>query len=64
VFPEQWLQFLAVPKVLQPVFLERHAQLLTAAWWREMAAHAAAETEPADARLAGRVSIAESAPAA
>ena len=64
VFPEQWLQFLAVPKVLEPVFLERHAELLTAAWWRAMAAHAAAETQPAEARLAERVSIAESAPAA
>jgi hypothetical protein len=50
---------------LEPVFLGRHAELLTAAWWREMAARAAAESQPADARLAGRVSaIAESAPAA
>src|ERR1700678_3720397 len=47
VFPEQWLPFLAVPKVLEPVFLERHAELLTAAWWREMAARAAAEVQPA-----------------
>jgi isocitrate dehydrogenase kinase/phosphatase len=62
VFPEQWLQFLSVPKVLEPVFLERHAELLTAAWWREMAARAAAEAQPG--RLAERVSIAESAPAA
>ena len=62
VFPEQWLQFLAVPKVLQPVFLERHAELLTAAWWREMAERAAAEVQPT--RVAERVPIAASAPAA
>jgi isocitrate dehydrogenase kinase/phosphatase len=61
VFPEQWLQFLAVPKVLEPVFLERHAEVLTAAWWREMAARGAAEAQPV--RLTERVSIAESAPA-
>src|SRR5271170_6200220 len=64
VFPEQWLQFLSIPKALEPVFLERHAALFTAAWWREMAAHAAVEAQPAEARLAERVSIAESAPAA
>jgi isocitrate dehydrogenase kinase/phosphatase len=65
VFPEQWLQFLAIPKALQPVFLEHHAALLTAAWWRDMAARAVAEAGPGTAaRLADRVSVAESAPAA
>jgi isocitrate dehydrogenase kinase/phosphatase len=65
VFPEQWLQFLAIPKTLQPVFLEHHAALFTAAWWRGMAARAVAEAAPgAAARLADRVSVAESAPAA
>jgi isocitrate dehydrogenase kinase/phosphatase len=62
VFPEQWLQFLAVPKALEPVFLERHAELLTAAWWRDMAARAAADALPG--RLAESVSMAQTAPAA
>jgi isocitrate dehydrogenase kinase/phosphatase len=62
VFPEQWLQFLSVPKALEPVFLERHAELLTAAWWRDMAARAAADALPG--RLAERVSVAQTAPAA
>lgn len=34
VFPEQWLQFLAIPPALREVFLSHHAELLTAAWWR------------------------------
>jgi len=34
VFPEQWLQFLAIPPALREVFLQHHAELLTAAWWR------------------------------
>ncbi len=34
VFPEQWMQFLGVPPALQEVFLRRHGELLTAAWWR------------------------------
>jgi isocitrate dehydrogenase kinase/phosphatase len=73
VFPEQWLQFLSIPKALEPVFLERHAELLTAAWWRDMAARAVAEAQPVlaggsaggvEPRLAERVAVAESAPAA
>jgi isocitrate dehydrogenase kinase/phosphatase len=40
VFPEQWLQFLSIPKVLEPVFLEHHADLMTAAWWRDAASRA------------------------
>jgi isocitrate dehydrogenase kinase/phosphatase len=72
VFPEQWLQFLSIPKALEPVFLERHAELLTAAWWRDMAARAVAEAQPAPGeapatgsdRLTERVAVAESAPAA
>ncbi len=38
VFPEQWLPFLAIPDALREVFLGRHAQLLTAAWWRAQSA--------------------------
>jgi isocitrate dehydrogenase kinase/phosphatase len=34
VFPEQWLQFLAIPPALRDVFLQHHAEILTAAWWR------------------------------
>ena len=34
VFPEQWLPFLAMPPALRTVFLARHAELLTAPWWR------------------------------
>ncbi len=37
VFPEQWLQFLSIPKTLEPIFLGRHAELLTARWWRGVA---------------------------
>ena len=47
VFPEQWLQFLAIPAALKEVFLQHHAELLTAAWWRaqsQLAAHA--ENQP------------------
>ena len=44
VFPEQWLQFLSIPPALREVFLQHHAELLTAAWWRSqpppVAAHA------------------------
>jgi isocitrate dehydrogenase kinase/phosphatase len=34
VFPEQWLPFLAMPPAIREVFLARHAELLTASWWR------------------------------
>jgi len=51
VFPEQWLQFLAIPAALQRVFLEHHAELLTAAWWREVAVRCAAEPAPPLAAL-------------
>ena len=34
VFPEQWLPFLALPPALRETFLARHAELLTAGWWR------------------------------
>jgi len=34
VFPEQWLPFLSMPAPLQEVFLRRHGELLTGAWWR------------------------------
>jgi len=35
VFPEQWLPFLSIPPALSTVFTRHHAELLTAAWWRE-----------------------------
>ena len=34
VFPEQWLPFLAIPASMRELFLARHAELLTAHWWR------------------------------
>lgn len=58
VFPEQWLQFLAIPPALREVFLRHHAELLTAAWWR------AQSTQPAEADLIHRTPAALSAPAA
>ena len=42
VFPEQWLQFLAIPAALSEVFIRQHGCLLTAAWWRAQAALAPA----------------------
>ena len=38
VFPEQWLPFLAIPSTLTPIFMQHHADLLTAAWWRALSA--------------------------
>ena len=55
VFPEQWLQFLAIPPALKEVFLQHHAELLTAAWWRSqalLAEHSATEPYPAPATAA------------
>ena len=49
VFPEQWLQFLAIPPTLREVFLQHHEALLTAAWWRDQAAQVAAGAGPASA---------------
>jgi isocitrate dehydrogenase kinase/phosphatase len=40
VFPEQWLPFLSIPTALKPVFIQRHRELLTATWWRSLAAAA------------------------
>ncbi len=34
VFPETFLQFLGLEGDLRRVFLERHGEILTAAWWR------------------------------
>ena len=51
VFPEQWLQFLAIPQTLRGVFIRRHAELLTAAWWRAQSERAA-EIESARAGAA------------
>jgi isocitrate dehydrogenase kinase/phosphatase len=36
VFPEQWLPFLSIPPALSAVFTQHHAELLTAAWWRQL----------------------------
>jgi isocitrate dehydrogenase kinase/phosphatase len=58
VFPEQWLQFLAIPPALQGVFLAHHAELLTAAWWRHAAERALTEPVPV------APSLIETAPAA
>ena len=44
VFPEQWLQFLAIPPALREIFLQHHGELMTAAWWRGQAAQIAAGT--------------------
>jgi isocitrate dehydrogenase kinase/phosphatase len=38
VFPEQWLPFLSIPPTLKEVFVQHHAELLTAAWWRSQPA--------------------------
>jgi len=38
VFPEQWLPFLCIPPALCEVFKQCHADLLSAAWWRAVAA--------------------------
>jgi isocitrate dehydrogenase kinase/phosphatase len=38
VFPEEWLPFLSIPQELRELFLQHHGELLTAAWWRAMAA--------------------------
>ncbi|HEX3845909.1 MAG TPA: bifunctional isocitrate dehydrogenase kinase/phosphatase [Steroidobacteraceae bacterium] len=36
VFPEQWLPFLSIPPALEGTFKQHHAELLTAAWWRDL----------------------------
>jgi len=47
VFPEQWLPFLSIPPALREVFLEHHAELLTAGWWRAKQAEVTAtQTNP------------------
>lgn len=43
VFPEQFLDFLGLRGALREEFLAHHAELLTAAWWRELKAVHAAE---------------------
>ena len=54
VFPEQWLQFLSIPEALQEVFLEHHAELLTASWWRAQSAACAQTSEELPAQAAPR----------
>jgi isocitrate dehydrogenase kinase/phosphatase len=39
VFPETWLPFLCIPPALSAVFKQHHAELLTAAWWRDLSEH-------------------------
>jgi isocitrate dehydrogenase kinase/phosphatase len=51
VFPEQWLQFLSIPAALQEIFLEHHAELLTAAWWRAQSAECTQIAEAPPARV-------------
>ena len=41
VFPEQWLTFFSMSGPLRAVFTRHHADLLTAAWWRELQAERA-----------------------
>ena len=36
VFPETFLQFLGIEGRLREVFLEKHGEILTAAWWRDL----------------------------
>jgi isocitrate dehydrogenase kinase/phosphatase len=43
VFPEQFLDFLGLRGELREEFLAHHAELLTAAWWRDLKAVHAAE---------------------
>jgi len=38
MFPEEWLPFLSIPRDLHALFRQHHGELLTAAWWRAMAA--------------------------
>ncbi len=58
VFPEQWLQFLAIPPALREVFIRHHTALLTAAWWRAQSA------QPTEADVVHRTRASLSAPAA
>ena len=37
IFPEQWLPFLCIPPELAAVFIQHHAELLSASWWRALA---------------------------
>ena len=41
MFPEEWLPFLSIPRELHELFRQHHGELLTAAWWRAMAARLA-----------------------
>ena len=52
VFPEQWLPFLAMPAPIRAVFLDHHAELLTAGWWRERQDALAAPGSPAPVPVA------------
>jgi isocitrate dehydrogenase kinase/phosphatase len=57
VFPEQWLQFLAIPPALLEIFLKHHAELFTAAWWRarvDMLTSLPAAAAPPETREIGR----------
>jgi len=63
VFPEQWLQFLSIPAQLREVFLRQHAELLTAAWWRAVAALSPAMVAATAAQTSQAVSAASPASA-
>ena len=41
MFPEEWLPFLSIPRDLHELFRRHHGELLTAPWWRAMAARVA-----------------------
>lgn len=43
IFPEQFLDFLGLPRGLKDCFLESHSDLLTAEYWRDLKARHAAE---------------------
>jgi isocitrate dehydrogenase kinase/phosphatase len=49
VFPEEWLPFLSIPQELRELFLQHHGELLTAAWWRAMAARYGGASDPTPA---------------
>ncbi len=52
VFPAQWLPFLGMSDTLKEVFLQHHAEVLTAQWWRERQSAAAKISPPAAPALA------------
>jgi isocitrate dehydrogenase kinase/phosphatase len=41
IFPEQWLPFLGIPAELRESFKDRHGELLSPQWWRDVKAGSA-----------------------